>query len=268
VFTLWRKQNTLILRKNIYSYRKIVNISVPMLLSSSFALLMGWSDILMLSFFKTTKDIGIYNSSLKLAALSGITLIAINAIATPKFVEFFSKNDMNGLKETVKKSTKMIFLLTAPVLFVLIVFSKKILSFLGDEFVVGYLALVYLCISRFINAISGSVGYIMQMTDQQRTYQNVIILAFLINLGLNFILIPDYSYNGAAIASSVAMIFWNVTLVFLIKKRLGFWTIYYHKSTFYEKKEPFQITLVLQHIKGIWILLITFLIKKKITLIH
>ena len=226
MFTLWKKQSTLTLRKNIYGYRKIVNISIPMLLSSSFALLMGWSDILMLSFFKTTKDIGIYNSSLKLAALSGITLIAINAIATPKFVEFYSKNDIEGLKETVKKSTKMIFSLTTPVLFVLIVFSKKILLFLGDEFVVGYLALVYLCISRFINAISGSVGYIMQMTDQQKTYQNVIIIAFLINLALNFILIPEYSYNGAAIASSVAMIFWNVTLVFLIKKRLGFWTIY------------------------------------------
>jgi len=209
-----------------YTYRKIANISFPMMLSSSFALLMGWSDILMLSYYKTTVDVGIYNSSLRLAALSGITLIAVNAIAAPKFVEFYSKSDMRGLKDTVQKSTKMIFFMSAPLLLLLIIFSKQILSFFGDEFIVGYLALIYLCASRFINAISGSVGYIMQMTDQQRTYQNIIIIAFLINLGLNFMLIPRYGFNGAAIASSIAMVFWNITLVIIIKRRLGFWTIY------------------------------------------
>lgn len=211
---------------NRYGYKKIVRISTPMLLSSSFALLMGWSDIIMLSFYKSTIDIGIYNASLKLAALSGITLIAINAIATPKFVEFYTKNDNQGLKETVQKSTKMIFATTTPILLILILFSKEILNLFGDEFIIGYLALIYLCISRFINAISGSVGYIMQMTDQQNVYQNVIIIAFFINLILNFVLIPTYSYNGAAIASSIAMIFWNLTLVVIIKKKLGFWTIY------------------------------------------
>ena len=88
------------------------------------------------------------------------------------------------------------------------------------------MALIYLCISRFINAISGSVGYIMQMTDQQIVFKNVLIIAFLINILLNFVLIPKFSFTGAAIASSIAMIFWNITLVIIIKRRLGFWTIY------------------------------------------
>jgi O-antigen/teichoic acid export membrane protein len=209
-----------------YTYSKIASISFPMMLSSSFALLMGWSDILMLSYYKTTVDVGIYNSSLRLATLSGVTLIAVNAIAAPKFVEFYSKNDMGGLKDTVQKSTKMIFFMSAPLLIILIIFSKQILSFFGDEFIIGYIALIYLCASRFVNAISGSVGYIMQMTDQQRTYQNIIIIAFLINLILNFVLIPKHGFNGAAIASSIAMVFWNITLVIIIKKKLGFWTIY------------------------------------------
>jgi O-antigen/teichoic acid export membrane protein len=211
---------------SIYSYNKILNISFPMMLSSSFALLMGWSDILMLSYYKTTFDVGIYNSTLRLAALSGVVLIAVNAIATPKFVEYFSKKDTKGLEVTVKKSTKMIFFTSTPILLILIIFSKQILSFFGDEFIIGYLALTYLCISRFINGISGSVGYIMQMTDQQKTYQNIIIIAFFINLVLNYLLIPSFGFNGAAIASSIAMVFWNITLVFIIKKRLGFWSIY------------------------------------------
>ena len=207
-----------------YNYKSIINISTPMLLSSSFALFMGWSDILMLSIYKTTTDIGIYDSALRLATLSGLSLIAINAVVTPKFVEYYSNKDFKGLKEIVQKSTRLIFYTATPVLLILIFFSKEILGFFGDEFTIGYMALVYLCISRFINAISGSVGYIMQMTDNQVIYQKVIFIAFVINVVLNFILIPKYSYTGAALASAIAMVFWNLTLVIIIKKRLGFWT--------------------------------------------
>jgi len=213
-----------VIKKINYSYKDIVNLSTPMLLSSSFALFMAWSDVIMLSIFKTTTDIGIYDSALRLATISSISLIAINAIVTPKFVEFYSNNDLEQLKDIVQKSTRLIFFTATPVLFILIFFSKEILSFFGDEFAIGYLALIYLCISRFINAISGSVGYIMQMTDNQKTYQTVIFIAFIINVILNFILIPKYSYTGAALASSIAMIFWNITLVIIIKKKLGFWT--------------------------------------------
>ncbi|WP_370477429.1 flippase [Tamlana flava] len=212
--------------KPSFGYLKIFKISFPMMMSSSFALLIGWVDIFMLSYYKTTTDIGIYNTTLKLAALSTITLMAVNAIATPKFGEFYISKNIAGLKETVKNSTKMIFLTSTPILLALIVFARPILGFFGEEFKVGYLSLIYLCISRFINAISGSVGYLMQMTDQQNQFQNVLIVAFVINLILNYLLIPKYSYEGAAIASGLSMIFWNLALVIIIKRKLGFWTFY------------------------------------------
>src|SRR5690606_817082 len=141
--------------KKHYSLHNLTTLSFPMLLSSSFALLMGWSDILMLSFYKSSFDIGIYNSTLRLATLSTISLIAINAIASPKFVEFYTTSDMDGLKKVVKQSSKLVFFTSAPILLILMVFSKQILSLFGEEFAVGYWALIFLCLSRFVNAISG-----------------------------------------------------------------------------------------------------------------
>ena len=206
--------------------KSIASLSFPMMLSSSFALLMGWTDILMLSYFKTSTDIGIYNTALKLAAITLIALTSINTISSPKFAEYFAKKDFGGLKDVVQKSTKMMFVTSAPILLIFMLLPKTILSIFGPEFVSGYLVLVVLCVARFINSISGSVGHLMQMTNNQNTYQLIIIIAFLINLILNYLLIPKFGINGAAISSSIAMIFWNVTLVFIIKKRLGFWTFY------------------------------------------
>ncbi|MDC0956436.1 flippase [Flavobacteriaceae bacterium] len=220
-----KKQGEFAIAKS-YSYKDLIYLSFPMMLSSSFALLMGWTDILMLSYFKTPKDIGIYSSALKLASIALIALASVNSIASPKFVEFYSKKDFQGLKDVVQKSTKIMFMVSAPFLIILILFSKSILSIFGPEFVSGSLVLILLCLARFINSISGSVGYIMQMTDNQLKYQTIIGIAFLINLILNFILVPKFGINGAAMSSAIAMIFWNVSLVIIIKKRLGFWTFY------------------------------------------
>jgi O-antigen/teichoic acid export membrane protein len=228
-----KKPIQLSFKNGLYSYKSIINISLPMLFSNSFALMMGWSDIIILSYFKTSADVGIFDSVLRLSMLSSISLIAINAIATPKFVEFYSKKDIEGLKDIVQKSTKLIFYTSTPILLTLIFFSKTILSFFGEEFIAGYIALICLCASRFVNAISGSVGYIMQMTDQQKVFKNILIIALFLNVILNLILIPNYSFLGAAIASSITMVFWNITLVLIIKKKFGFWTIF----TFNTKKK-------------------------------
>jgi O-antigen/teichoic acid export membrane protein len=225
-FLKFIKQDYTLPANKTYSFKEIIYLSFPMMLSSSFALLMGWTDILMLSYFKTPKDIGIYSSALKLASITLIVLASVNSISSPKFAEFFSKRDFNGLKDIVQKSTKIMFMTSAPILLIFILFPKSILGIFGPEFVSGYIVLILFCIARFVNSVSGSVGHLMQMTNNQKTYQYVIITAFIINLILNVLLIPEFGINGAALSSSIAMVFWNVTLVIIIKRKLGFWTFY------------------------------------------
>jgi O-antigen/teichoic acid export membrane protein len=83
-----------------------------------------------------------------------------------------------------------------------------------------------LVFGQFVNSISGSVGYILQMTDKQKTVQNVILSAAVINVMLNMILIPMYGIYGAAFASMVSMVFWNLILVFMVRRYYNIWTIY------------------------------------------
>ena len=66
--------------------------------------------------------------------LSYMGLMAVNSIAAPKFSEIHSSGDIDALKRIVQQSTKTIFWVSAPVLFVLIFFPSSILSMFGDEF--------------------------------------------------------------------------------------------------------------------------------------
>ncbi len=213
-------------RTNITKFTSILKISFPMLLTSSFVMLMMWTDILMLSYFTTEADVGVYSVAQKVAGIISISLMAVNAIAAPKFVQFYSNNDLKGFEKIVKQSTKLIFYTSLPALLVIMLFSKELLSMFGDEFVVGYAVLIILTIGQFINASSGSVGYVLQMTDRQTAFQYVILFASVVNVILNYALIPKYGINGAAYASMGSMILWNIILVIYVKMKLGFYTVY------------------------------------------
>lgn len=209
-----------------FKTKEILNISYPMMFSDSFALLLGWVNIFLLGYFINESDVGIYDSAERLAALSNLVLLAVNSIAAPKFAEEFAADNFEQLKTITKKSTKIIFYSSLPFMILYIVFGELLLGFFGPEFVIGFWALFYLSLGKFVSSISGSVGYLLQMTGNQKTFQNVIFIAIVVNLILSLILIPILGITGAAIAKCITIVFWNITLVIIIKRKLGFWTIY------------------------------------------
>ena len=106
------------------------------------------------------------------------------------------------------------------------IFREYILALFGNEFIAGSYLLLILCVGQFSNALCGPVGVVFQMTGKQKIFQNIVLIAFFINLSLNIILIKPYGFYGAAISSIVSMAFWNFTGAFLIWKNYKILLVY------------------------------------------
>ncbi|WP_457640386.1 flippase [Persephonella sp.] len=238
-YIVWKKQLTNQITTNLttiltnqlsnklLSYSTILSVSIPMLLSSSLALIMGWTDTIMLGILRTEEEVGIYNVALRISMITSITLMAINTIAAPKFAEFWGKGDIKGLAKVAQQSTKLIFWTSFPILLLFLIFPKPILGIFGNEFKAGAIALMILTVGQFMNAAAGSVGYILQMTGKQVVFQNFLLGAIFINLVLNFLLIPKYGLKGAALASTCSIIFWNIGSWLYIMINYNINTIYF-----------------------------------------
>ena len=217
------------------TYKDLFSISFPMMLASSMFMIMNWTDTLMLGMFVDEKEVGIYNVALKISTFTSIALMAVNAIAAPKFAEMWGNKNINGLEKIVRQSTKMIFWSAFPILTMFLLFSHQLLSFFGEAFYLGTDVLIILTIGQFVNAISGSVNYLLNMTGNEKIVQNNILIASLINILLNYFLIPKYGMEGAAIASMISVIYWNLAGVFYIKTKLNILTLYVPLLTRYVK---------------------------------
>jgi O-antigen/teichoic acid export membrane protein len=222
--------------KEIMRYSTLLKISIPLMFAQSVQFIMAWTDKLMLGAIDTpnvilglttnSSEVGIYHTAFKLSMFSAIALMSINSIASPKFAEMFGKNDMEGLKKVVHQSTKIIFWTSVPLVTIFFIFPEFFLGLFGEEFKIGVTAFIFLSCGRLISSFSGSVGNILQMTGNQNIYALILFFGAILNIVLNLILIPKYGINGAAIASMSSLIVWNLSMVFVVKKKFGFYTFY------------------------------------------
>ena len=212
--------------QEIMRYSTLLKISIPLMFAQSVQFIMAWTDKLMLGAMTNPEDVGVYHTAFKLSMFAAVALMSINSIASPKFAEMFGKDDMEGLKKVVHQSTKMIFWTSVPLVTIFFIFPEFFLGLFGEEFKIGVTAFIFLSCGRLISSFSGSVGNILQMTGNQNIYASILLIGAVLNIVLNLILIPLYGINGAALASMSSLIVWNLSMVLVVKKKLGFYTFY------------------------------------------
>lgn len=227
-FFLWFKHSKIssLQKSDELQNKVLISISTPMLFSSTLVLLNGWTDTLLLGVLSTMENVGVFNIVLKLSAVTSVVLFAVNSISAPKFAQLFSKDSKIELQQYVTQSTKLVALFTVPVVLVLLIFYQHILGAFGPEFLVGKYALAILCVGQLFNAFSGSGGQLLIMTGFEKINQNIIIITTLLNVTLNFTLIPLYGVNGAAIASMSSLIIRNMLYIFFVNKKLNIDSFY------------------------------------------
>ncbi len=214
--SLWTTQNSWAFLKE----------ALPMMLSSTILVLLGWLDTFVLGIYESVDQIGIYNVALKVATLTSFTLQAINSILAPKLASSHNEGNKKQFHKLIHFTTRLNFFSTLLIVSAIIIFREWILGIFGTEFISGVTILIILCIGQLINSMSGSVGVIMQMTGHQKVYQNIVLIALILNIVLNFTLIPLYGIFGAAIATVVSISSWNLIGAIYLKQKLNIRSYY------------------------------------------
>ncbi|MBL4625425.1 MAG: flippase [Flavobacteriales bacterium] len=207
---------------NSIPYKTMFTLSIPMLLSGSMFLVMSWTVLLLLGYYLDETQVAIYHIAFKISAVVSVVLYAINAIASPQFSELYEASQHEQLEKLAMQIAKLNFLLTLPVMLGIVVLSKYILGIFGEEYIIGQTVLLILCGGQFFSAICGSVLTLLNMAGKEKTVRNIIGGTALLNVVLNIIFIQLYGIDGAAFATFISLVVWNVLGLIAVKKYFGF----------------------------------------------
>ncbi len=163
-------------------------------------------DTVMIEFFHGEISVGYYSNAVKIVRM--VYSLAIAAVATfcPKISLYIKLGDKTNLNKLLSQGTKFIVLLGLPSAVGLMTASDYIVYVLfGPDFEAVGLTLRILSPLVMIFSIAYFLGQIILIAlGKEKVILLSIIVGIIINFSLNWILIPFFDQNGAAIASVIA----------------------------------------------------------------
>lgn len=207
---------------NWSSLYNLWSFSWPLALSSSLILLFSNMDLLMIEYFLTSEAAGYYRSVQPLRQITQFVLSSFIFLYMPLATQYFSNGEIKLLSEFYKTSTKWITSLTLPLVVVFTVFADAVVTtFFGPEYLPASVALAVLVGGLFFNVLVGPNGATAKAIERPRIDLFAAAVGFVVNLGLNVLLIPRYGIVGAATATVVGYVTFNAVEVALIYRTIG-----------------------------------------------
>jgi O-antigen/teichoic acid export membrane protein len=202
--------------------REWIKSTLPFGLSAMLLLINGRTDVLVLGLFRADADVGVYRVAVQMALPVIFGLQAVNAIQAPHIAHLYSTGDMKRLQKMITRSSQAVLAVAVPAVLVVVLFGQFLIGTLfGEEFSSAYVPLVILALGQLVNAGTGSVASLLNMTGHERDTLRSIMIAVVVNIALNFSLTPIWGIVGAATATATTVIVWNLTMWRAVYRRIG-----------------------------------------------
>lgn len=182
-------------------------ISLPMLMVEGFLQLITSADVIMVSFWHSPEEVAVYFAASKTLALVHFVYFAVRAASAHRFSGFIHAGDQSGLTAYVRQATLWTFWPSLAAGLGLLVIAPLLLRLFGSEFTSGYPLIAILMIGVLARAAVGPADALLSMSGHQRLCALIYASTFVVNVALNLVLIPWLGLAGAALATSLAILF-------------------------------------------------------------
>ena len=177
------------------------------------------ADTTMLGFMKGDFEVGIYSTAYKMKSIIGQVVASLCWVVMPRMSYYFAEGDWNKINEMLKKVLSVMVTIGFPCIAGCVALSSEIIQIVaGQQYSAASIPLVILMVSFIIEIFGGSFlgNMICLPAKQEKVFMEACCFAAVVNVVLNYVLIP---YGGASAASFTSGISALVICVWLFVKK-------------------------------------------------
>jgi O-antigen/teichoic acid export membrane protein len=190
--------------------REIFGFTIPLLTSDLVYMAMNTSDVILLGHFGGPDDVADFRVIWPAAHLNQVVMASFTLLFTPVASRMFARNDREGINNLYWSTAIWIAVLTFPVFALTFSLAQPVTDILfGSRYSDSATYLTLLSLGYYFNAALGFNGLTLKVYGRLRYVVTINVIAALVNLGLNFILIPRYGPLGAAIGTCSTLVLHN-----------------------------------------------------------
>jgi O-antigen/teichoic acid export membrane protein len=203
-------------------WKKFLGHSLPVGASAVITFLYFKTDTIILSFIKGSADVGIYNAAYKVMENLTFFPAMIVGLTLPLISRYIFTNKAHFTKIS-NDTFKVFFVLVLPLGIGIFLLAKDIILVIGgpgfDDSVFVLRVLVFALVFIFFGNYTNNI---LLAGNQQKQMMKVLSFCAAFNIIANLILIPVYSYRGAAVTSALTEFLVMALTFYLIKRNMQF----------------------------------------------
>ena len=204
-----------------FSRREVVMFSLPLTVLPIMTMVFNTMDTVMIGYYLTPADVGIYSASVSLSRLLKPVVMGGVFIFLPIATELYAQNKHDDLHHMYQVINKWLYLTLVPCVAMLLMFPGELLAAIfGKAYVEA--TLLQLLVLGHLSGIAWSMSAVLLIAaGKTRQIMAISISSVVVNCLLNYLLIPRFGVQGAAVATAASMFFYDCLLAVVLYKNLG-----------------------------------------------
>jgi O-antigen/teichoic acid export membrane protein len=203
---LWRRTGKLILVYGLFSF--LNNLSFIILSSV---------DSLMVASFIDLGAAGVYTTMVFITTVFLIPYRSMIKVTTPLVAQQWKDRELGKMESLYQRASEGSLVVGAGLFLILWINIDSVFYFMPQEYALGRWVFLVLAIGRLFDMTSGLNGVIL-LTSRKYRY-DLLFTAGLVTFAVisNYFLIPLWGMNGAAVASMISILLFNLLRVIFVK---------------------------------------------------
>ena len=209
-----------IIRFRLSHIKNLTSFSFWIFLTASGSLVFNYADTILIGFFMNNADVGIYRTAFQLTSVATFTTLAFHTVLYPKISNWAAQGQFSKIDASLARAFTYSLFLAIPTCIGGWILGEKLLYFLyGAAFIAGAKPLFFLLLAQIVNVFMYLGTMCLTALNKPKDAFWITVFASVINILLNFALIPVWGITGAAVATLIAMTL-NASGVLILLSRI------------------------------------------------
>jgi O-antigen/teichoic acid export membrane protein len=188
-------------------------------LTASGSLVFSYADTILIGFFMSNADVGIYRTAFQLTSIATFTTLAFHTVLYPKISNWGAHEQVREIENSLARAFTYSLLLAIPTCVGGWILGERLLYFLyGASFVEGTSALYFLLLVQVVNVFMFLGTMSLTALNRPKDAFWITVIAATANILLDLALIPLIGITGAAVATLIAMTLNAIGALFLLSR--------------------------------------------------
>lgn len=200
--------------------QRLFAFSFWIFLSSSGILVYNYTDTILIGYYMTEADIGIYRVAFQFTSIASLVAIAFVNSLYPRVSMWGTEQEIHSVESALSRAFTYSLLLALPILAGGWILGDRLLYFFyGEAFATGAPAMVILLATQVAFIFMTLQTMCLNALDRPRDSFKVTAVSAMVNVILNILLIPGFGILGAAGATFATMVL-NAVLSYRLLNRI------------------------------------------------